>query len=67
MDAAEELLNAVLLEEPDNAEVLFYMGLIHEHRGSLRQALVSFRRVLEIDPQNADARRRVADLGPQEP
>ena len=67
MDAAEELLNAVLLEEPDNAEVLFYVGLIHEHRGALRQALVSFRRVLELDQQNADAQRRVAELGPQEP
>jgi hypothetical protein len=67
VDAAEGLLNAVLREEPDDAEVLFYVGLIHEHRGSLRQALDSFRRVLEIDPLNADARRRVADLGPQEP
>ena len=66
VDAAEDLLKAVLAEEPDDAEVLFYMGLIHEHRGSLLQALASFRRVLEIDPQNADARRRVAELGPKE-
>jgi hypothetical protein len=66
VDAAEELLNTVLAEEPENAEVLFYIGLIHEHRGSLGQALASFRRVLALDPQNADARRRVADLGPQE-
>jgi tetratricopeptide (TPR) repeat protein len=65
VDAAEDLLKAVLAEEPDNAEVLFYVGLIHEHRGSLHEALASFRRVLELDPLNADARRRVADLGPQ--
>jgi curved DNA-binding protein CbpA len=66
VDAAEELLNTVLAEEPENAEVLFYIGLIQEHRGSLGQALASFRRVLALDPQHADARRRVADLGPQE-
>jgi hypothetical protein len=66
VDAAEELLDTVLSEEPENAEVHFYIGLIHEHRGSLGQALASFRRALAIDPQNADARRRVAELGPQE-
>jgi tetratricopeptide (TPR) repeat protein len=66
VDAAADLLNAVLKEEPDDAEVLFYVGLIHEHRGALQKALVSFRRVLELDPRNADARRRVAELGRQE-
>jgi hypothetical protein len=59
---AEELLQSVLEDEPGNTDVHFYLGLIYEHQGHVERAVSAFRKVLELEPQSADARARVAVL-----
>ena len=62
IDQARELLELVRQEDPEDAEVHFYLGLIHEHAGDAANALAAFRRVLELEPDSADARRHVSEL-----
>jgi tetratricopeptide (TPR) repeat protein len=64
---AEELLQSVLEDEPGNTDVHFYLGLIYEHQGHVDRALAAFRKVLELEPQSADARARVAELTQSQP
>ena len=59
---AEELLELAAQDDPADAEVHFYLGLLHEHAGDVAKALGSFRRVLELEPHSADARRHVIEL-----
>ncbi|MGE0455095.1 MAG: DUF4388 domain-containing protein [Vicinamibacteria bacterium] len=53
---AEELLLAVLRDEPANAEACFVLGEVYRAIGLPARAEASFRRTLELKPRHAGAR-----------
>jgi hypothetical protein len=60
----EELLLAVLREEPDNLDALLQLGRIYKGQGLRSRALSTLRRVLDLDPAREEARGLIAELGP---
>jgi len=62
---AEELLLAVVEQEPRHAEAHYYLGLIYRYQGLPSRALASFRKVVEIAPESADAWRNIAEIDKQ--
>jgi len=60
----EELLLAVLREEPDNLNALLQLGRIYKVQGLRSRALSTLRRVLELSPAHEEARHLIGDLGP---
>ena len=60
----EELLLAVLREEPDNLDALLQLGRIYKGQGLRSRALSTLRRVLELSPAHEEARHLIEDLGP---
>jgi curved DNA-binding protein CbpA len=62
---AEELLLAVVEQEPRHAEAHYYLGLIYRYQGLPSRALASFRKVVEIEPKSADAWRNISELDKQ--
>jgi tetratricopeptide (TPR) repeat protein len=60
----EELLLAVLREEPDNLDALLQLGRIYKGQGLRSRALSTLRRVLELSPAHGEARHLIGDLGP---
>ena len=52
---ALEILDRVLLSEPDHLRSLYCRGLILLHMGEAEPALESFRKVVTADPSDADA------------
>jgi curved DNA-binding protein CbpA len=59
----EELLLAVLREEPDNRDALLQLGKIYRGLGLRSRALSTLRRVLDLDPTQEEARTLIAELG----
>ena len=62
LSLARQLLNAALAENPDNVQAWLWMSGIVHTPAEKRQCL---RRVLEIDPANAAAKRGLEALGPE--
>jgi DnaJ-domain-containing protein 1 len=62
---AEELLLAVVEQEPRHTEAHYYLGLIYRYQRLPSRALASFRRVVELAPDSADAWRNIAELDKQ--
>lgn len=62
---AEELLLAVVEQEPRHAEAHYYLGLIYRYQGLPSRALAAFRKVVEITPESADAWRNISELDKQ--
>jgi curved DNA-binding protein CbpA len=62
---AEELLLAVIQQQPDTAEAHFYLGVIYRHLGLRSRALASFRKVVELEPDSDDAWQHIAQLDRQ--
>jgi hypothetical protein len=60
----EELLLAVLREEPDHRDALLQLGKIYKGQGLRSRALSTLRRVLDLDPAHEEARSLVAELAP---
>ena len=60
----EELLLAVLREEPDNLDALLQLGRIYKGQGLRSRALGTLRRVLELSPAHEEARHLIGELGP---
>ena len=60
----EELLLAVLREEPDHLDALLQLGRIYKGQGLRSRALSTLRRVLDLDPAREEARGLIAELGP---
>jgi tetratricopeptide (TPR) repeat protein len=58
---AEACLNQWLEREPDNVQALLWRGEIHERRLNAPTALADYRRAVELDPENDEARLRLAD------
>src|SRR4029077_6714339 len=50
-----------LKRQPDNTQALFWRGLIWEQLYSRREAAEYFRRVVELDPQEDQARLHLAE------
>ena len=60
----EELLLAVLREEPDNLDALLHLGRIYKGQGLRSRAHSTLRRVLELSPAHEEARHLIGELGP---
>lgn len=54
-DGAIRTLEVLRLREPDNAVVLYNLGMALSDRGQLRSAITHLRRATELSPQNANA------------
>lgn len=52
---AEEYLDKLLQEEPNNVEVLFYMGLLNEMLNNFTEARQFYEKVLELSPEHEGA------------
>lgn len=59
---AERHLTAWLAADPDDTAALQLQGQMYEQRGQTSSALLSFRRVVELDPDHDEARLRLATL-----
>ncbi len=53
---AEQLLEKIVTEEPDNFEAYLYLGIIQSSKGKSRQAAKSFQTVLNVMPANQAVR-----------
>lgn len=60
---AEEVLQAVVQDEPNHQEAHFELGSLYKERGLKSRALASFRRVLDVNPEHERAAAAIADLG----
>jgi DNA-binding SARP family transcriptional activator/TolB-like protein/Tfp pilus assembly protein PilF len=58
-DRAREILNQATLREPRNPNALFYLGLLLQGTGKVREALDLFLKVTELNPSNAGAHAHV--------
>ncbi len=61
-ESAQQALNAALHIEPNNTTVLNYLATLHKECGELKQALITFNRVIEIDSTFCEAYWNRADL-----
>jgi tetratricopeptide (TPR) repeat protein len=67
---AEEVLQAVVQDEPNHLEAHFELGSLYKERGLKSRALASFRRVLDLNPEHqraAEAIVEMGDIGPDAP
>jgi tetratricopeptide (TPR) repeat protein len=67
---AEEVLQAVVHDEPNHLEAHYELGLLYKERGLKSRALASFRRVLDLNPQHERTHEAIAslgDVGPETP
>src|SRR5262245_35324624 len=55
-------LQGRLLEDPDNHELWYMLGLAQRDRGDFTQAAQAFRRAMELSPQNADYPAYLAEM-----
>jgi tetratricopeptide (TPR) repeat protein len=60
---AEEMLQAVVREEPEDAEAYRLLGTLYEERGLRTRATSMFRRVLELTPDDTRAAEALARIG----
>jgi tetratricopeptide (TPR) repeat protein len=60
MPEALRTLDTWIHFEPENAHVYFLRGEVHRQVGALSRAATEYRRVLELEPEHAEARRRLA-------
>jgi tetratricopeptide (TPR) repeat protein len=59
----EELLLAVLREQPDHVDALLQLGRIYKTQGLHGRAFRTLRRVLDLQPAHEEARGLLAELG----
>jgi tetratricopeptide (TPR) repeat protein len=60
MPEALQTLDTWLHFEPENAQVYFLRGEVHRQVGALNRARAEYQRVVELDPDHAQARRHLA-------
>jgi TolB-like protein/Tfp pilus assembly protein PilF len=51
--AAERILSQQLVDDPNQSNAQYFMGLLHELREERDEAMVAFQRAVEINPSNA--------------
>lgn len=59
---AETAFQTVLNIVPNHANALFSLGLLSERQGKIQNAIEFYRRVLELNPDNADVKRKLDSL-----
>jgi predicted Zn-dependent protease len=59
---AERAVKTWLERQPDNPRALYFQGVMREARAARLEAVASFKRVLELDPQQDEARLHLARL-----
>ncbi len=52
---AKEILEGVLVEEPDNAVAHLDLGIAHQRLGNMSEARISYQRASDADSENGDA------------
>jgi tetratricopeptide (TPR) repeat protein len=62
LDAAFHLERAARLIGHRDSEVLWHLGAVHAAQGKLRRAQGELTEALELDPSNAEARRKLRDM-----
>ena len=62
LDEAQELALNGLRKDPRNFGLHFNLGLIFVRRGNYEAAVGHFRAAVDIDPQNTNARRKLAEI-----
>jgi len=62
LDLARWFLEQGRLELPDNGELLRALARLYEHMRLWRPAVAYWRNVLELDPSNSEARRKVTEI-----
>lgn len=55
MDAARDLIAEGLEIDPENTDLMFELGVIHDRQGNADQALVQMQNIVALDPDHADA------------
>jgi hypothetical protein len=60
---AEEVLQAVVLDEPSHQEAHFVLGSLYKERGLRSRAAGAFRRVLDLNPEHKEAAAELGELG----
>jgi uncharacterized protein DUF4388/DnaJ-like protein/tetratricopeptide repeat protein len=59
----EELLQTVIREDPQNVDAHFHLAAIYRAGGLKSRAQAMLRRVLEMEPEHAEARMQLEELG----
>jgi predicted Zn-dependent protease len=62
LDDADKQIEAWLEREPDSVHALFARGKLQEERDQSSEALATYRRLVEIDPEHDEARLRMTTL-----
>lgn len=65
--SAEDLLLALVQDEPGSVEALLELGNLYEDKGLKSRALSMYRKALEADPAHAEAGAAVRRLEPDQP
>ena len=60
---AEEVLQAVVLDEPSHQEAHFGLGRLYKERGLKSRAAGAFRRVLDLNPEHKEAAAELLEMG----
>jgi tetratricopeptide (TPR) repeat protein len=63
----EELLQTVIREDPQNVDAHFHLAAIYRAGGLKSRAQAMLRRVLEMEPDHAEARMQLEELGLEAP
>jgi Flp pilus assembly protein TadD len=59
---AERVLQRLLEQRPEDADLLFYLAELYQRRGDLDQAEAAYQQVLAVDPDDAQAYLRLGML-----
>jgi cytochrome c-type biogenesis protein CcmH/NrfG len=63
----EELLQTVIREDPQNVDAHFHLAAIYRAGGLKSRAQAMLRRVMEMEPDHAEARMQLEELGLETP
>jgi tetratricopeptide (TPR) repeat protein len=63
----EELLRAVVADDPRHVEAYLLLGQVYKERGLRARALAMLRKAVELDPENERAQAELAALSPDAP
>jgi tetratricopeptide (TPR) repeat protein len=62
LDEAESGYRRLLIEQPDNPEVLHLLGIVRGQRGDMHEALELVRRAGELDPDNPTCQHTLGEM-----